>query len=135
MSQRPNPSTREIWFIALITGLITSTFSALLIVFGSHRIGRDLSLSFMEVGTVLLRYSGVQMEPSWREVLAGVAVHQRADIFWALVFWGLAARWTWQLHPTQLLAIAPLWAIATSAAEYYATLPWLQPLLIMQCPY
>lgn len=46
----------------------------------------------MEVGTVLLRYSGVQMEPSWREVLAGVAVHQGADIFWALVFWGLAAR-------------------------------------------
>jgi hypothetical protein len=112
-----------------------STFSTLFIVFGSHRIGRDLSLSFMEVGTVLLHYSGVKPEPSWPEATAGVAVHQGADIFWALLFWGAAARWTWRLPPAGLLAIAPFWAIATSAAEYYSILPWLQPLLIMQTPY
>jgi hypothetical protein len=132
MSQRSvDPSKREVWLTALITGILTSTFSTLFIVFGSHRIGRDLSLSFMEVGTVLLRYSGVKPEPSWPEVTAGVAVYQGADIFWALLFWGAAARWTWRLPPAGLLAIAPFWAIATSAAEYYAILPWLQPLLIM----
>ena len=96
MSQRSaDPSKREVWPTALITGLLTSTFSTLFVIFGSHRIGRDLSLSFMEVGTVLLRYSGIKPEPSWPEVTAGVAVHQGADILWALLFWGAAARWTW----------------------------------------
>jgi len=32
----------------------------------------------------------------------------------------------------RLLAVAPVWAVATSAAEHYLILPWRQPLLIMQ---
>ena len=123
-----------VWRAALFTGLLTSTFSTLVIVFGAHRIGRGVSLSMMEVGTVLLGYSGVQTEPGGREVAAGILVHQSADIFWAVLFFGLGLRWTLRMRPITVLTLAPFWAAATAAAEYWLLLPWLQPLLRMQTP-
>jgi uncharacterized protein (DUF305 family) len=127
--------TKRVWKLALLMGLITSTFSTLVIVLGSPRIGRGVALSWMEVGTVVLGGSGVKLAPGLREIVAGIVVHQSADIFWALVFFGLASRWTLYIRPAILLLLAPLWAVATSLTEYYLVLPWLQPLLRIQSPY
>ncbi|MBY0507738.1 MAG: DUF305 domain-containing protein [Bryobacteraceae bacterium] len=114
---------------------MTSTFSTLVIVFGSHRIGRGVGLSFMEVGMVLLRDKAVTRDPEWPGVLAGIVVHQSADIFWAVVFWGLLAQFTWSLRPRTVLALALPWALATVAIEYFVFLPLNQPLLPMQTPF
>lgn len=129
------PRLRLVLRTAWITGLISSTFSTLVVVFGSHRIGRGIALSFMEVGTVLLRDRAVTREPEWYEVAAGIVVHQSADIFWAVVFWGLLAKFTWGLRPWALGALAIPWAIATVSIEYYLFLPVNQPLLTMQTPF
>ncbi len=129
------PRLRLVLRTAWITGLISSTFSTLVVVFGSHRIGRGIALSFMEVGTVLLRDKAVTREPEWYGVAAGIVVHQSADIFWAVVFWGLLAKFSWGLRPWALAALAIPWAIATVSIEYYLFLPVNQPLLTMQTPF
>ena len=130
-----SPSRADILRVAALTGLLTSSFSTLTIVLGSHRVGRGVKLSFMEVGTVLLRNAAVDAPPRPRGVAAGVLVHQSADISWAVAFFGLGARWTWRLRPRAVLALAPAWAAAAAAAEYWLILPWLQPRLRMQTPY
>ena len=135
MSQPPCPKTSTIWSTALVTALLAATFSTLLIVFSSHQIGRDVELSFMDLGTILLGDSGVVMEPTWREIGAGLAFHMFADISWAVLFFGVGARLTWQLRPVELLLAAPFWALATEAAEYHVILPWLQPLVLIQTPF
>jgi uncharacterized protein (DUF305 family) len=127
--------TRLVWRAALLTGLLTSMFSSLVNVLGSHHIGLGVAVSLMDVGLVLLGYDGARVEPGLREVGAGLLVHQSADVFWAVVFFGLVAKWTLRLGPGTVLALAPVWAAATAAVEYYALLPWLQPLLRMQTPY
>jgi len=63
---------KAIWRLAFLTGLITSTFSTLVIALGAPRIGRDVNVSWMEVSTVILRDSGVQLHPGWREILFGI---------------------------------------------------------------
>lgn len=135
MRVQGRPDTKAIWRVALLTGLITSTFSTLTTVFNSGRIGRDPGLSWMEVGTIALRDSGVQEVFGLREIAAGIVVHQLADIGWVLVFYAILSRWTLHIRPLPLLAIAPVWAGLTQAMEYYVILPWLQPLRIMQTPY
>lgn len=132
---KDRPHLRLVLRTAWITGLLSSTFSTLIIVFGSHRIGRGVALSFMEVGTVLLRDKAVTSDPEWLGVLSGIIVHQSADIFWAVVFWGLLARFTWDLSPRVLLALAVPWALATVSLEYFVFLPLNQPLLPMQTPF
>jgi len=62
------------------------------IVLGSHQIGRGVAIGLMDVGLVLLGYDGVRVEPGPREVGDGLLVHRSADDFWAVVFFGLAAR-------------------------------------------
>lgn len=124
-----------LWRAALLTGVITSTVSTLGIVIGSPRIGRGVALSFMEVGMVLRRDANVRTTPGVWEVVAGLVVHQGADLLWATLFFGALARWTTRLQPRALLAVAPFWALLTAATEYFAILPWLQPLLIMQTPF
>jgi len=62
-------------------------------------------------------------------------VHQFADIFWAVVFFGLMARWTRRIRPVHLLIVAPFRVVASSFTEYYLILPWFQPLLRIQVPY
>jgi len=123
------------WLVAAAMGLITSSFSTLFVLLVGDRIGRDVALSWMEVGLVVLRDSGAVAEPGVREVVVGIAVHQAADFSWAFLFFGVLAPFTWRFHPAQLLAIAPLWALTTAAVEYWLILPWLQPLLIMQTPF
>lgn len=59
----------------------------------------------------------------------------RSTLGWALVFFGLRGPWTLRLRPAALLAVAPLWALATAAAEYWLILRRLQPLLREQTPY
>ncbi len=120
---------------AFITGLITSTFSTLVILLGSGRIRTGVGFRFMEIGTVGLRDAAVDFVPRWYAVLAGVIIHQSADIFWAVAFFGLLSSWTLCIRPLALLAVAPLWAVLTDAIEYFVFLPWLQPLMNMQSPY
>ncbi|MDP9351963.1 MAG: DUF305 domain-containing protein [Chloroflexota bacterium] len=129
------PSRAAIWKAAFITGLITSTFSTLVILLGSGRIGTGVRFRFMEIGTVGLRDAAVDFAPRWYAVVAGVIVHQSADIFWAVTFFGLLSRWTLRIRPMTLLAVAPLWAVLTDAIEYFVVLSWLQPIMNMQSPY
>ena len=133
-TETPRHSASD-WRAAALLGLLTSTFSTIAVTLGAARIGRDISIDWMIVGTVLLRDGGLQAEPGWRELGAGVLVHLSADFFWAMVFFGLLGRWTGRLSPWVLLLVAPPWALLTSAIEYYVTLPWLQPLFVMQEPY
>ncbi|MDP9380474.1 MAG: DUF305 domain-containing protein, partial [Chloroflexota bacterium] len=135
MGRSGSPGRAAIWRAAFITGLITSTFSTLVIVLGSGRIGTGVRFRFMEIGTVALRDVAVDFAPRWYAVVAGLIVHQSADIFWALVFFGLLSRWTLCIRPLALLAVAPLWAVLTDAIEYFVFLPWLQPIMNMQSPY
>lgn len=126
---------RARWRAALLTGLLSGTFSTILITFGAPRIGRGRALDWMEIGTVLLGADSVVRQPGWQQIAAGVFVHQSADLFWAVVFFGAAGRWTVRLTPLVLLIAAIPWAAGTSAIEYYVMLPWLQPLVPMQVPY
>lgn len=126
---------RARWRAALLTGLLSGTFSTILITVGAPRIGRGRALDWMEIGTVLLGADSVASKPGWINIAAGIVVHQSADLFWALVFFGVAGRWTAWLSPKRLFAFGIPWAIATSAVEYYLLLPWLQPLVPMQVPY
>ena len=64
------PSVGVVWGTAFLTGLLTSTFSTLMIVLGSGRIGRDVPLSWMEVGLVALRGSGARGSPGPRAIAA-----------------------------------------------------------------
>lgn len=123
------------WQAAALLGLLTSTFSTLAVTLGAARVGRDIAVDWMMVGTVLLRDGGLAAEPGWRELGAGILVHMSADFFWAMVFFGLLGRWTRRLGPWALLLVAPAWAPLTSAVEYSLVLPWLQPLMVMQQPY
>lgn len=126
---------RAIWRAALLTGMFSGTFSTAIITLGAPRIGRSRALDWMEIGTVILGSDSVVPDPRWVNIAAGILVHQSADLFWALVFFGLGARWAQQRSPTALLMIGIPWAVGTAAVEYYLILPWLQPLVPMQVPY
>jgi uncharacterized protein (DUF305 family) len=124
-----------VWRAAFVMGLITSTLSTVIMALGSGRIGTNVAYRFMELATIGLRDAAIQYEPSWYVVLVGIINHQVADIAWALIFFGLASRWTLRIRPATLLALTLPWAALTAAIEYYVILPWLQPLVIMQTPY
>jgi uncharacterized protein (DUF305 family) len=126
---------RAIWRAALLTGFFSGTFSTLIITLGAPRIGRSPALDWMEIGTVLLGADSIVPDPAWTNIASGLVVHQSADLFWALVFFGLGARWTARRSPAALLIIGVPWAVSTSVVEYYGILPWLQPLVPMQVPY
>jgi uncharacterized protein (DUF305 family) len=123
------------WRAAALLGLITSTWSTVAVSLGAARVGRVIEVDWMIVGAVLLREVGLVAEPGWRELAAGILVHQSADFFWAVVFFGLLGRWTGRLGPWAILALAVPWALLTSSIEYFLWLPWLQPLFVMQNPY
>lgn len=118
-----------------LTGLATSTFSTLMVQLGARRIGRDPNLSWMEVGMVALRGKAVQSKPGARGIIAGILVHQFADLSWATLFSVLGGGRGRGITPATLLALAPPWAAVTEVIEYYVILPWLQPRLTMQTPY
>lgn len=128
-------SGEDRWRAALLTGLVSSAFSTLVVHLTARRLGRDVNLSWMEVATVVLGHRSVERKPSWRTIVPGILVHQAADLGWATLFFGGLARWTRRLPPSALVAVAPAWATASSAFEYYVALPRIQPWLRMQTPY
>ena len=133
---RETPTRRRIaWKAALLLGLISGTFSTLLITLGAPRIGRTRAIDWMTIGTVAIGANAVTDDPGWPQLLAGVFVHQCADLGWAVVFFALGRYWTYSLSPAAILAIAAPWALATSAMEYYVLLPRLQPLVPLEVPY
>ncbi len=119
----------------MVMGAITASYSTAVVVLGSGRLGRDVDLSWMEVGMVLLGNESVSSEPNARHVVAGLFVHIFADFTWAMIFFGLLAAGTRRLTPRRLLVVAGPWALGTAAVEYYLILPWLQPWLRMQSPF
>lgn len=131
----PESQRRIAWTSALLQGLLSGTVSTLVITLGAPRIGRDRGLDWMEIGTVFLGADSVQMAPRWWNIAAGIAVHQSADLAWAIVFFALGRHWTRRLTPPVLFVMAIPWAVTTAAIEYYAILPRLQPLVVMQVPF
>lgn len=126
---------RLAWQAAVVMGLISGTYSTALITLGAPRIGRSRAVDWMDIGTVLLGLDGLRADPGFRELAAGVIVHQSADLAWAVAFFALGRTWTLGLSPKALLLIALPWAVLTSAIEYYLLLPRLQPLVPIQVPY
>ncbi len=130
------PSRRRIaWKAALVLGLISGTFSTLIITLGAPRIGRTRAVDWMTIGTVALGADAISDDPGWRQLLSGVLVHQAADLAWALVLFALGRYWTYSLGAGAITLIAAPWAVATSAVEYYVLLPRLQPLVPLEVPY
>jgi uncharacterized protein (DUF305 family) len=126
------------WRAAALLGLISSTFSTLVSQFLAARIGRDAIVDWMVVGTIPLRDSVLQMEPSWPVIISGILFHQWADFSWAVVFFGLFGRWTAGLKPQTILLIALPWAVFTSAAEWFflvPLIPFWQPTFPLNQPY
>lgn len=126
---------RIAWQSATAMGLVAGTYSTLLITLGAPRIGRTATVDWMNIGTVLTGAEGLAAEPGVREIVAGVFVHQSADLAWAIAFFALGRLWTFGLRPAALAAVAVPWAVFGSAVEYYAMLPRLQPLVPLQVPY
>ena len=140
-SSRIGPASRDAaldWRAALVTGLITSTFSTLVAQLIAARVGRDALVDWMTVGAIPLRDLALQTEPTWPFVVAGILFHQWADITWALVFFGLLGRWTTKLGPWAILAVAVPWAVFTSSIEWLflvPLVPFWRPLFILEQPY
>ena len=110
------PTRRRIaWKAALQLGLISGTFSTLLITLGAPRIGRTRAVDWMTIGIVALGADAVTDDPGWQQLLARVLVHQAADLGWAVALFALGRYWTYSLSPGAIAAIAGPWALATSA--------------------
>lgn len=124
-----------LWRTAILFGFLIGAFSSLVVSLGAGLAGRDNWVDWMIVGTILLRDLAVDPAPDWISVIVGVLTRQAAEVGWTFLFFGLAGRWTQGLQPKTLLALALAWAVATSAIEYYAILPWLQPLVTVEKPF
>jgi uncharacterized protein (DUF305 family) len=126
------------WIAAVKLGLVSSTFSTLLSQFAAARIGRDAAVDWMTVAAIPLRDGVIAARPGWDAIAAGIAFHQWADFSWALVFFGLFGRWTAELRPLTIFALAMPWAVFTSAIEWLLLVPlfpFFQPLFTLQQPY
>lgn len=119
----------------LRTGAITSTVSTLVVHFGARLAGRVRRSDWMGVATVPLRDRALHEPPRRRDVAAGIAVHQFADVLWAAVYVAALSPVAPQRRRARILRDGLPWAVATAAVEYYVFLPWLQPLLRMQVPF
>jgi uncharacterized protein (DUF305 family) len=123
------------WRAAAVLGLVTSTFSTLVAQFLAGRFWRDAVVDWMVVASIPLQGWGIQAEPSGWVVLVGILFHQTADFLWALAFFGLLGRWTARLGPWAIVAVAPFWAIFTSATEYFVIVAYWQPVFTLEQPY
>lgn len=134
----PARRLRPRWTAAIELGLISSTFSTIVSQLFAARIGRDAAVDWMTVAAIPARDWVISAEPSWSAIIAGIAFHQWADFSWALVFFGVFGRWTAQLPPLTILALAMPWAVFSSATEWFVLVPlfpfW-QPLFTLQQPY
>ncbi|WP_407158632.1 DUF305 domain-containing protein [Bradyrhizobium sp. STM 3557] len=126
------------WIAAAKLGLVSSTFSTLVSQLAAARIGRDAPVDWMTVAVIPFRDGMLAAEASWGAIAAGIAFHQWADFSWAIVFFGLLGRWTADLRPLAILALAIPWALFTSATEWLLLVPlfpFFQPLFTLQQPY
>lgn len=94
------------WRAAIILGLITGTYSTLVVSLGAEQIGREVAFDWMVVGTVLLRDAAIEAGPGWAGIAAGILVHQSADFAWAVAFFGLLGRWTRNLGAGAIALLA-----------------------------
>jgi hypothetical protein len=92
MRPRRSRAARADWAAGLLNGLVTSTYSTLVVGLGARRIGRDPRLDWMHLGSILLRDHAITVRPRKRAMLAGILVHQSADVFWAAVWGRIAGR-------------------------------------------
>ncbi|WP_245283752.1 DUF305 domain-containing protein [Bradyrhizobium sp. URHD0069] len=124
--------------MAILLGLISSSYSTLISQLTAARLGRDAAVDWMSVAAIPARDWALQAEPSWSAVAIGVAFHQWADFSWALVFFGLLGRWTSRLAPGSIALLALPWAMLTSALEWLflvPVFPFAQPVFTLQQPY
>ncbi|CCE10502.1 conserved membrane hypothetical protein [Bradyrhizobium sp. STM 3843] len=131
-------SAQSNWIAAAKLGLVSSTFSTLVSQLAAARIGRDAAVDWMTVAAIPLRDGVITAEPSWGAIAGGIAFHQWADFSWALVFFGLFGRWTAELRPLTIFAVAMPWAVFTSATEWLLLVPlfpFFQPIFTLQQPY
>lgn len=130
--------SRSRWIAAVELGLISSTFSTIVSQLFAARIGRDAAVDWITVAAIPARDWAISAEPTWGAIVGGIAFHQWADFFWAVVFFGGLGRWTADLRPLTILALALPWAVVSSATEWLVLVPlfpfW-QPLFTLQQPY
>ncbi|WP_257167031.1 DUF305 domain-containing protein [Bradyrhizobium sp. SRS-191] len=132
------PPAHSNWIAAAKLGVISSTFSTLVSQLAAAQLGRDAAVDWMTVAAIPLRDDILGVEPSWGSLIGGIAFHQWADFSWALVFFGLFGRWTADLRPLTILALALPWAVFTSASEWFVLVPlfpFFQPIFTLQQPY
>lgn len=126
------------WRAALILGLLTSTWSTLVSQLTAARIGRDAATDWMVVAAIPARDWALGSEPGAAAIAVGVLFHQWADFSWAVIFFGALGRWTAELRPLAIAAVAPVWATFTSALEWtflVPVLPFWQPVFTLNQPY
>ncbi|CCD85410.1 conserved membrane protein of unknown function [Bradyrhizobium sp. ORS 285] len=132
------PPAHSNWIAAAKLGLVSSTFSTIVSQLAAAQLGRDAAVDWMTVAAIPLRDGIIGAEPSWGAIIGGIAFHQWADFSWALVFFGLFGRWTADLRPLAILAVALPWAVFTSASEWFVLVPlfpFFQPIFTLQQPY
>ena len=126
MTDARSPATvRQDFRSAAWLGLVTSTFSPIVVSLAAGRIGRDADVEWTIVASLLLRDAAWQPEPRWPAIAVGILIHQAADFWWVIVFFGFLGRWTSGLRPGTLLLLAPAWAVATSLLEWLVIVPLL----------
>jgi len=138
MTESNEPTWKGRLHSALWLGVLTSTFSTVVASLGAERLGRSAAVDWMVVSSLVLRDAAWQADPGWGAILTGVAVHQSADIWWAIVFFGLLGRWTTQRSPAAILLLSLPWAALTSALEWLVLVPLLpfeQPAFSLEQPY
>jgi uncharacterized protein (DUF305 family) len=126
------------WRAAALLGLISSSYSTLLSQLTAALLGRDASVDWMSVAAIPARDWVISSEPTASAVAIGIAFHQWADFSWALVFFGVFARWTGALSTGRLAIVAPVWGLLTSALEWFVLVPlfpFFQPIFPLQQPY
>lgn len=130
-------SARARWLAAALLGVFSSSYSTLVSHLAAERLGRDAGVDWMSVAAIPLRDWAISAEPTTAAIVTGIAFHQWADFSWALFFFGMLGRWTGQLRPWTLAAVALPWAAATSSLEWFALVPlfpfW-QPIFPLQQP-
>ncbi len=126
---------RHDWRTAFLMGVVSGTFSTVVISFGAPLIGRSASVDWMELSPVWIGPREIRQEPAILGMVAGLMVHASADVAWATLLFGGCGERLLRGSPGWILLIMPSWAVVTSMIEYFAILPWLQPLVTRQVPY
>lgn len=123
MSAHDVPPWKQRLAASVLVGLLTSTFSTVVVSLGAARIGRDAAVDWMVVASLVLRDDAFAARPSWGTIATGILVHQSADLLWAIVFFTLLGRIAARLSPAALVLLAAPWAALTSTLEWTLLVP------------